>query len=384
MRPLPYPLVLLALLLVTVTTAHAAPRPPAGVQSLGIAPAHGVSAIAGAPPSLDQPLGTLLVTWCESPLDAPTVRLGEWSLQSSRWLAVHVVRRQEHCPVTLRMVWSRQRIVLGLGNDAAGETELVVLERAAARFTEVQAITFENAEAPSLDADEHRIALATYERRTPLVAAGPTSRSAPPAHALHVRVLDPATLQIRGARVFCGAHLLRRHANPDAAGHAIRLLGDRLYVAVADDDPHVVATRLPSLATEVERTFAVPQHLRTPSSSSIVLNRLGETLVVGVGATHVLSARLDEVATSTAAPTTGPIAYDAASRRVLATDGASMTLDGWRVRVIDTFGRKEGPYSVDGEALGVVFAHGRGVVLGALYAPGPSARAPTWAIRIVP
>jgi hypothetical protein len=156
-------------------------------------------------------------------------------------------------------------------------------------------------------------------------------------------------------------------------------------VAVADDDPRIVATRpLPSLVTDVERTFPVPPSERTPGSSSIVLNRLGDSLVVGVGGTHVLSAKLVTTARHVR-PITSPIAFDPQSRRVLATDEAPATLDGWRVLVLDGSARREPPYSLDGEPLGIVYAHGHGVVLGALAAPDPARSGPaTWAIRVLP
>lgn len=371
-----------AMLLAGADPAHAESRAPAGLRSLGIVPSGPITAVAAAPPSKENALGTILVAWCDDPFGAPAVRVGEWSLEGSRWIDKAIVRRVQLCPETVRMVWSRPRLVLALGYDGAGTTELIVLRRDGARLDEVHAVTYDNAEAPSLDADERFIALATYERRKPLVAG--TERTAPPFHGLHVRLFDPATMQLVAARVFCGPHLLRRHTQPEAAGHAVRFLGGHLFVAVADDDPRVVATRLPSLATEVERTFPVPQSLRTPSSASIVLNRMGEALVVGVDATYVLSPKLDVIAKH-AAPIANPIAYDTSTRGVLATDGEPATLDGWRVRRADAFARKAGPYSVDGEPLGVLYAHGHGILFGALAPPRPARTAPsTWAIRVLP
>jgi hypothetical protein len=377
-------LALLFFMVVLPSPARADARPPAGVRSLGILTSQPVATLEGAPPSKGDALGTVLVAWCEDPFGAPRVRLGEWSLLASRWITTETVRRAELCPTTLRMAWSRQRLVFVLGHDSAATTEVVVLARSGGALTEAEALVFTNAEAPSLDADDGFIALATYERRAPLTTNTRSSKVEPPFHALHVRLLDPATLRVAGARVFSGPHLLRRHASPEAAGHALRLLDGRLYVAVADDEPRIVGARLPSLATEVERTFPVPPSERTPSSSSIVLGRMGTSLVIGVGTTLVLSPRLAIIAKH-ALPITQPIAYDAASRRVLATDGPATSLDRFRVRVVESFARKEGPYALDGEPLGILYAHGRGVLFGALDQPNPGQSGPAlWAIRVLP
>lgn len=307
--------------------AHAkpgAPRLPAGARALGLVTEQPLAALAGAQPSAAEPLGTVMLVWCSDPFAAPAVHLGEWSLQSSRWLSNEVVRRPELCPVTFRMAWSKARLLLVIGHDSAELTDVVAFDRSgsAAKLTEAASITFENAQAPSLDAGEHVVALATYERRAPVETTRGPSRLEPAVHALHVRLLDPTTLAVVNARVLTGPRLLRRHGHPEVAGHAVRLRGDRLDVAVvfADHDPRVITTRaLPSLATDRER-------------------------------------------------------------------GEATALEGFPPRTLGTFDRKEPPYTYAGEALGILPVHGHGVVLGALHpmpADGRSGATP-WAIRVLP
>lgn len=150
-----------------------------------------------------------------------------------------------------------------------------------------------------------------------------------------------------------GEHLLRPHQVPRLASRSLRLLAGSLYVAVPDDDPRIVSLRLPSLATERERTFAVPASLRTPFSSSIALSTVGDGLLIGVGETFVLSPKLVTVAHHRA-PITQPIAFDRSSGRILATDGEPCTLASHPVRVL-----RDGA----AEEKIVIFAHGRGVVI---------------------
>jgi hypothetical protein len=357
------PIALIAALLFFFAPAPAradAPSRP-GAQSLGIDPGEysHLASVAAAAPSAEEPLGTVLIAWCEWSADS-TVHLGEWSLHHARWLQRGVVRHKQSCPVTLRLAWSKQRLVFVIGTDPGATTELIVMERkeraAGLAFAEVSKVTFENAEAPSLDVDDRFIALATYERVTPIDPVLPNMRTAPADLALHARLLDATTLQIVGARMFRGEHLLRRHNIPHHAGFAIRLLAGRLYVAVADHDPRIVAARLPSLATDFERTFRVPASLRDINSASLVLNRAGENLLIGIESTYVLSPKLETVAKHDRTAITFPLAYDSPTHRILAIGGEPVTLAGWRVRV------GASPLGDDGKT--VLFAHGRGIVLG--------------------
>lgn len=373
-----------------LTSSRAAAAQPSSARSLGIAPVHGITALAAAPPSSEEPWGTVVMAWCEwsAPPAHQTVMLGEWSLQTGRWLHRQVLRRQPLCPPTMPMSWSGARLAIAIGNDAERITELVLLERnlssTGATFREKHATRFEDASAPSLDADGRTIALATYEEQRPIV--GPSGETPPPRHALHVRLFDPQSLRIVSARMFRGDRLLRPWM-PEPSGHAIRLLGDRLYVALAEDDPRVVAAGVPSLATERERTFPMRDTERSPSSSAVVLNRMGGDLLVGVSDTQVLSADLATVARDPT-PIRQPIAYDTATHRVLATDGVPVTLAGWRVQVIDGHAAKSAPYPLEsGERLQILFAHGRRVVIGALDPADPAdpdATTVTRAIRVLP
>lgn len=247
-----------ALFLLVAPARAQPPRAPSGTHPLGIVTDTGLDAIAGAAPSKAEPLGTMMVAWCEDPFGAPAVRLGEWSLHTSRWLSSAVVKRVELCPVVFHMAWSQQRLVLAEAYDSAGVTELRVFERQLTGLVETGHASFENAEAPSLDAGESVIALAAYERRTPWLAVSRSARVEPPFLALHVRLLDPSTLRVLNARVFFGEHLLRRAAHPAAAGHAIRLADGRLQVAIAEDTPREVTLKVPSLGGDVRRISLQP------------------------------------------------------------------------------------------------------------------------------
>jgi len=344
-------------------------------QSLGIDPDAGmgvnVGAVAGAPPSLQHAWGTLMLAWCEDggPNVASSVHLGEWGLAEGVWLTRRVVRRPTNCPSTISLARSGDRLVMATGSEGLSRADLLVLERARdGVFAETAALAFDDAHGASLDADENVIALGVFVYRTPVVKMPPGSSTAPPECALHVRLLEPSTLRIVSSRVIRGEHLLRPHQVARAASNALRLHAGRLFVAVPDDDPRIVSLRIPSLSTERERTFVVPSFLRTPFSSSIALSTIGGDLLIGIGETFVLSTKLEIVARHRMA-IRQPIAFDQASRRVLASDGEAVTLDGYRVRV---FSDRSG-----GTDTCVLFAHGRGVVIRAEV--GASAT-----IRVVP
>jgi hypothetical protein len=291
------------------------------------------------------------MAWCDD-----AVHLGEWDVAEARWLRAFVVRRPATCPTVLHLARSSEgRLVLAF-DDGAGASVIVFQRSARNVFAETGAMRFEEAFAPSLDADDHVIAFGAYERRAPLLHVSPTSDIGPPEHVLHVRLLDPATLRVVSARVFQGSHLLRPHAVAQQAGQALRLLGGRLFVALPDDDPHLLTLRLPALTTEKERIFVIPSALRWPGASSIVLNRLGEHLLIGVGETFVLGAALETVGRHHTS-ITRPIAFDHASRLALATDGDPVTLDGYRVRVF------KDPSGASSRTL--LFAHGRGIIIDA-------------------
>jgi hypothetical protein len=349
--------VLLTALLVLSPARASANGPKAAAHSLGIEPDAGVVAgLAAALPSAEHAWGTIMLAWCESggPNRAAAVHIGEWGLREGRWMDRRAIRRPAYCPLQISLARSAGRLVLVTGS-IWNTAEIIVLERGIrGSFEETNALTFEDAYGPSVDADENVLALGVYEKRTPVLQMPASSSTSAPLHVLHVRLLEASTLRILGARVFRGDHLLRPHQVPGQAGHALRILAGRLFVAVPDDEPRIVSLRLPSLGTERERTFVVPASLRTPFSSSIVLNRLGDHLLIGIDSTFVLSPQLDIVARHRLA-ITRPIAFDPASHRVLATDGEPVTLDGYRVRVLSDH--------VGGTSSTVLFAHGRGVVI---------------------
>ena len=257
-RPAVFVSLFFAVLLLVATPAQAQPRAPSSTRLLGIAADTSLRPLAGAPPSKAEPLGTLMVAWCEGPTEAPAVRLGEWSLHASRWLSSAVVKRVELCPRVIHLAWSRQRLVMALGYDSAGVTELRVFERHDATLMLTGEETFENAEAPSLDADANVVALATYERRAAWLAPSAAARAEAPVHALHVRLLDPSTLRVLNARVFFGDHLLRPAAHPEAAGHAVRLVTGQLQIAIAEDAPREVTVKVPSLAGDSRPRTLLP------------------------------------------------------------------------------------------------------------------------------
>ena len=368
-KPILFALLAAGLVSSAAPSAHATEPRQTAASSLGIEPDDGViAAIAAAPPSPEHTWGTIVLAWCESgaPDRASAVYLGEWGLREERWIGRTVIRRPEYCPRTISFARSAERLVVAVGSSFAAE--VVVFERAAGgTFEEKAALTFDDVHGPSLDADENVIALGVYEQRTPVLQMRESSSTPAPVHVLHVRLLEPSTLRVVSARVFRGEHLLRPHQVSELAGHALRLLGGRLFIAVPDDEPRIVAARLPSLTTERERTFVVPSHMWTPFSSSIVLNRMGGSLLFGIDQTFVLSPALEMIARHHWS-IVNPIAFDSHSRRVLATDGVPVTLDGYRVRVVsDRFEKMK---------TCVLFAHGRGVII--------DQTQPIAALRVVP
>jgi hypothetical protein len=259
------------------------------ITSLGIK-AHGeIAAVEGASPSDAERSGTLFLAWCEASPDS--VVLAEVSIDSQRILRRKVVRQRGASHVALGR--SGARVILAIGSDAS--VEVLAFDK---QLGEEASIKLREGSWPSLVANDSTIALATYETREPIIARRATRDRAAwaPEHVLHVRVLDPSTLAIKNARVFEGKELLRPHFMGKLEPHVLALHGGRLYVALADVDPTIVALGLPSLKTEAERVLRMAERGFFRSTSASIVSANGK-LVVGVlhGDVHVLTPSLDPI-----------------------------------------------------------------------------------------
>lgn len=211
-----------------------------------------------APPTQVHPWGLVALAWHEATAEGADLRVGAWDLAAGRMLRSRVVRHESEGAGSrvVRIARGGNALFVLTGGVLEGECRLFRLD---AELELQKELALGDAWLPSLVADDHVVAAGTFER-----------------DGYHVRLVDASTFAVMTTRTL-GDAALAPWPSPARSSHALRLEDGRLYVALPERDPRVVALRLPALATEASIVFPIPSEHRW-AYSSVALDAVAEPL----------------------------------------------------------------------------------------------------------
>lgn len=230
-------------LLLSPAGASAAVPGGAQVSALGVAPSLDVQIAPLAAPSAAHPWGTIAMAWCVEGVSSSQILAGEWDLEAARMVRTRALASTRCDARDLRLVRSRELLFLAASYSTADAPQELL--RLGLDLVEQERVSLAEGSMASLVGGDRFVALGSYEDGR-----------------YHVRVFDPETLEVLGARKLQGEARMIPWPRTERSAHALRLEAGRLYVALANQDPKILGLRLPSLATEVSYVFPMKRELR--------------------------------------------------------------------------------------------------------------------------